>query len=255
MKNINLFSACEKPSLHMLDLACGNLRFESFLQQHLISFNHNSEDNKQSLKKWLPKTKVWAVDNCKDLLSWSKTADAPKIPTFSGDLADDALPEVLEVQFCNFDIVNSLLTEKSMSLSRRFSLPLCDLSVCFGFMHHIPTASLRKKLLSELVSYTNSGGFICVSFWCFMDNDRLARKARATHKQAMDDLNLPPLDDGDWLLGWKDVEGAYRYCHHFTQDEIDALVTSLDNHVRVVDKFVADGRTKDVNTYLVLQVC
>ena len=98
------------------------------------------------------------------------------------------------------------------------------------------------------------GGFVIVSLWRFLENPPLARKAEATHEHALAELGLPPLDAGDRLLGWRDEPGAYRYCHSFTDGEIDALAASVGHAATEVARFRADGRDGALNSYLVLQV-
>ncbi|MDR0347473.1 MAG: class I SAM-dependent methyltransferase, partial [Coriobacteriales bacterium] len=60
-------------------------------------------------------------------------------------------------------------------------------------------------------------------------------------------------DTNDYLLGWKNVPGAYRYCHSFTEAEIDALVESVASSAPVISRFSSDGRGDKLNTYLLLQ--
>ena len=110
--------------------------------------------------------------------------------------------------------------------------------------------------LAELVRAATSGGFVMVSFWQFMDSPDLASAAKASHAQASAQLGLSPdaFDEGDYLLSWQNQAGAVRYCHHFTDEEIDDLVASLGNMAQVKARFKSDGRTGMLNTYLVLQV-
>ena len=77
---------------------------------------------------------------------------------------------------------------------------------------------------------------------------------QVTHAQALDELRLPTLDQGDFILGWKNKPNAYRYCHHFAEEEIDALAASVADRADVAARFLADGRTGDMNSYLVLRV-
>lgn len=96
---------------------------------------------------------------------------------------------------------------------------------------------------------------MAVSLWQFMNNSTLAAKAEVTHAQAIKALGLAPgkLDEGDYLLGWKNVEGAWRYCHHFSDEEVGRLVAAVSNRAHVIDSFEADGRTGAMNRYVVLQ--
>lgn len=131
--------------------------------------------------------------------------------------------------------------------------PPCDLAVSFGFLHHVPLPGWREQVLAALVGKTRPGGFAIVSLWRFLENPDLARKARASHRRALAETGLGPLGEGDRLLGWKDVPGAWRYCHSFSDAEIDCLAASVAASAVEVGRFRADGRTGDLNTYLVLQ--
>lgn len=94
-----------------------------------------------------------------------------------------------------------------------------------------------------------------MSLWQFMNNAALAAKVRATHAQASEALGLAAdaFDEGDYLLGWKNVEGVWRYCHHFSDEEVGRLIDAVSSRARLVDVFEADGRTGAMNKYLVLQ--
>ncbi len=49
---------------------------------------------------------------------------------------------------------------------RAFRCPLADISVCFGFMHHVPSCQYRvREPLHALVRQTRPGGIIAISFW------------------------------------------------------------------------------------------
>lgn len=198
--------------LRVFDLACGNLRFESYLAQEL-SFE------------------AYAVDNCEGLV-----------------------PEMEHVRFRNLDVVDTLLHGEGTRLNQLYDAPRAHLSACFGFMHHVPMRHLREEVLRSLVDQTVPGGLVCVSFWAFMNNAQLAAKAQETHAQGMADLGLSDFEEGDYLLGWKNKPGVYRYCHHFGEEEVGALAASVADKADVVARFLSDGRTNDMNSYLVLKV-
>ena len=58
------------------------------------------------------------------------------------------------------------------------------------------------------------------------------------------------LEEGDFLLGFGHDAEAVRYAHHFSQQEIDNLIASVG--CSIADRFDADGRDQDANTYLCL---
>jgi SAM-dependent methyltransferase len=221
-------SICEPKSLSVLDIASGNARFEDFLQESLPEIVID----------------YYAVDNSIEMASGRQTQNL----------------DVLDLM-----IKAAVLEDKYITVNELLEAPLCDLSVSFGFMHHIPSQELRKALLNAMISNTKLGGFIIVSFWQFLKSIDLAHKAKVVHKQALAELDsVSPfsngdelqtaLDKGDYFLGWQDKVAAYRYCHSFSESEIDALVASVAERTKLVAHFSADGRTQNLNSYIVLEV-
>lgn len=202
----------------VFDVACGNLRFERFwlseLPEHDVAF--------------------YATDSCDALVREARSSEA------------------LSVRYQPFDVLEALM--QGESLADAWEAPPCDAVVSFGFMHHVPFVEHRQALLDELIAQTRPGGQVAVSFWQFLNSPELAKKAYSTHRQALLDLNLPPLDEGDYMLGWMNAPGAYRYSHSFSEAEIDSLVASASDKASVAARFSADGRTQNLNSYIVLQV-
>ncbi len=147
---------------------------------------------------------------------------------------------------------------RTSALDTAFPHANCDLAVCFGFMHHVPGAELRRAVLSRLIDGVRPGGIVVVSFWQFMNDERIARKAARSLDLA---LAQPPfagfasssLEEGDHLLGWQADDAAFRYCHHFSTTEIDQLAASVSPLAAPIDTFSADGSNHSLNRYLVLQ--
>ena len=191
------------PRLTLLDLACGNLRFE-----HFLSSEH-------------PRLHAWAIDHDKAL---AQADGAESFPC---------------VTFVPLDILGTLLSGES--LTDALPVPPCDMSVCFGFMHHVAFPQHRAAVLRALVEHTKPGGIVVTSFWQFARSPRILAKAQ------------PLPDVGDYLLGWQDRTDVHRYCHSYADDEIDELVASLNGDVHVVERFQADGKTNNLNCYVVLR--
>ena len=209
--------AGEKPSV--LDIGCGNLRFTRFLCD----------------EAGIVPAKYFAVDNCRPLVE-------------SGDVDE----QVSELAFIELDVIKSLLDN---TLSSRLTAPPCDLVVAFGFLHHVPGAKNRLKLLRTLLEKTKPGGFVCVSFWQFMNNQKLADKAHETTAQGLQALGIDAseLEKNDYLIGWQGKAETWRYCHHFSQEELDKLLVSLGSDVQVCAQFSADGKENNLNRYVILQ--
>lgn len=209
--------AGEKPSV--LDVGCGNLRFARFLCD----------------EAGIVPAKYFAIDNCRPLVE-SGEAD-----THVSDLA-----------FIELDVIKSLLDN---TLSSQLTVPACDLVVAFGFLHHVPGTKKRTELLLTLLDRTKPGGFVCVSFWQFMKSQKLAAKAKETTAQGLQALHIDAseLEENDHLIGWQDRADAWRYCHHFSQEELDKLLTNIGSDVRVCAQFSADGKENNLNRYVILQ--
>lgn len=209
--------AGEKPSV--LDIGCGNLRFARFLYD----------------EAGIVPEKYFAVDNCRPLVE-----------------SGEAGAHVSELAFIELDVIKSLLDN---TLSSRLTVPACDLVVAFGFLHHVPGAQKRTQLLRTLLDKTKPSGFVCVSFWQFMNSQKLAAKAQETTAQGLRALGIDAseLEEHDYLIGWQDKANTWRYCHHFSQEELDELLVSLGSDVHVCAQFSADGKDNNLNRYVILQ--
>lgn len=227
-------SSCDSPMLSVLDVACGNLRFGDFLAHTLKTSCVSAKSNDAAQAH--VSVAYYAVDNCVSLARHS---------AFS-------LP--WDVEFAQIDIVEELISKHTSGL-RDSNFPAVDLSLCFGFMHHVPTHAARVTLIRELLGATRSGGSCALSFWQFMNNPKLASRAQETTAEALDKLGMAQadLEPNDFLLGWQEHPDAWRYCHHFDAVEIDALVDASSDLAELQECFSADGRTGNLNRYLVFR--
>lgn len=224
----------------VLDVACGNLRFEIFLASQLLE----------------RQIQVWALDSCDELLP--QTCAGTLVEKVNADEADtpDATDVHLQINYLHCDVMEAIGSSKVFT----YGIPQADISVSFGFMHHVPLPEWRVQLLNSLIEATKPGGFVCVSFWEFLADEGLAAKAYKTHERALAELgpvwgfSSADFNDGDFLLGWRNTPGAYRYCHSFSTSEVDALIATVSSRAECVARFRADGRTETLNEYIVLQV-
>lgn len=247
--------------LTILDLGCGNLRFERFLAERTNA-----------------PLRVTALDNCPDLASpeigalsaafphslrSSSAASKTKEEDDSGQGANP--PEKTIVDLRALDIVESLLDG---TFADRLPRNSHDLAVAFGLMHHLPTFALRARVLEGLLGSLRPGDFAVVSFWQFLNDPRLAAKAATVTAEGRAAHRLPTFHENDFLLGWQHAEGVYRFCHHTPEDEIDALLAAIREPsapstsgrtppaplpFREIARFSADGKQENLNRYLILQ--
>ena len=215
-------------TLGIVDLACGNLRFEHFLLDALPQTTFD----------------FTALDNCAAL-------------PHCGFFTNIASCLRARIHFTQTDLVSALLNQHELPCARNTA----QLCTAFGFMHHVPGFDARTQLLREMCRITAGGGVFAVSLWRFMDEPHLAQKAHASQSAALPVLhealgeNEVSLDENDYLLGWQDATGVFRYCHHFADEEITRLTewATAQLPVSLVARYDADGRTGTLNTYLVFR--
>ena len=231
----------------VLDFACGNLRFHEFLNTAL------------------PEAEIdyYALDNSLDLIPENSTVNFQNLDVLAALLSQTpalpapALPTPMQAQAPTQASVSTTPTQATPTqpnkLSQLISAPACDLTVCFGFMHHVPTYDYRTQILETLLGKTKSGSYLAVSFWQFMQNENLAAAAIATHQKAIAELGFSDLDYNDYIIGWNNIKSAYRYCHSFTDFEIDELTASIEAQAKLVARFSADGSGNALNSYVILR--
>ncbi len=208
--------------LRVLDVACGNMRFADFLERELPGCD----------------VSYFAVDDCGGLVPEFEQTDG------------------FARNFQNLDIVGGLAAADGLASS--IAAPACDAVCCFGFMHHVPSFALRAQLLAALVEKAAPGGIVCVSFWQFMNDGKFAKKVEAWNAAARTNFagrDFSALEPGDYFLGWQNEPGLWRYCHHFEQREVDALLAAAcaGGSAKEIARFLADGKSGAMNCYVVLQ--
>lgn len=216
----------EGRSLQVLDLACGNLRFERFLAERLLGAGGS---------RAACELRIHAIDGCDELAGARPLASAG-----------------VTVSYTHLDVAELLLS--GGDLARQLGPRVCDLSVCLAFLHHLALPEQRERVLDALVGVTRPGGFVAISFWQLSQSDRLLARARATTEEARTRLGLDDLGEGDYVLGWQGRTDVLRFCHDFSEEEIDALSASVRPRAREQARFSADGTGGNLNRYLVLRV-
>lgn len=121
----------------VLDIACGNLRFERYLES-LVGH-----------------VEACCVDVDAELVATGTTRDPVRliITDVTTSLIDDTFSDILK------------------------DVGPVDLAVAFGFMHHVPVLDLRVRLARAMLGRVRTGGCAVCSFWQFSRDDRIMRKA------------------------------------------------------------------------------
>lgn len=119
----------------------------------------------------------------------------------------------------------------------------------FASLHHLPGLDLRLGLLSKVKALLTSGGQFIFSNWQFLNSPRLKSRILpwATLK-----LQPSDVDEGDFLLDWRQGGQGLRYVHHFTPDELNSLAERLGYSIR--ETFLSDGQGGRLGLYQVWEV-
>jgi SAM-dependent methyltransferase len=182
----------------------------------------------------------------------TKALPTAQIEFYTVDTCDELLPQLPVTNHQRLDILAVL--QRGLSLNEQITAPPCDLSVAFGLMHHVPLRAYREEVLASLLRQTHPGGCVAVSLWQFARDAALRNRAQDSTARAVRELELSALEDNDYLLGWQNLPHTYRYCHSFTDAEIDQLIESVAKDAVLLSRFTSDGRTDDLNTYLIFEV-
>ena len=151
------------------------------------------------------------------------------------------------VAYSHIDILENLLNGGGINPGER----TYNAAVSFGFMHHIPTQRLRSAFMRAFLETLEPNGIAAFSFWQFLKDEKMAKRAGATTREAVSAHDLQ-LEQNDFVVGWDNQPGALRYCHSFTEEEVDELVDSLYDLGTCVDRFNSDGRNGVMNGYAVI---
>ncbi len=251
------------PLVHrILDVACGNVRFKSFLEGALpnATWDYRAVDACEQLVGAPAGVAFMPCDIVATLIEGRALPFAPSGSEGAGTAPASGEPTGVAFVPAGSagDAREDAPREDAVRKSAGSEGANADLTVCFGFFHHVPGCAARERLLRALCAATVPGGLVAVSLWRFMDEPGLAKKAHESHEAALRHfaeqglcLNL---DANDYLLGWQQAQGVFRYCHHFADEEVMALAASVSNVAQLADCFHADGRTGDLNEYLVFRV-
>lgn len=208
----------EDDPLKVLDLACGNLRFEHFLENALPNQRFD----------------VIGIDSCPELFLRGKRGF-----------------ERSHIEFEQRDLIGDLLaSEPAADLSHLPESWHPDLVVSFGFFHHIPARKLRERFLAGLLDMIGSGGVLAISCWRYLEDAGLCAKAMRALDAAPDSI-AEDLEPGDGFLGWQEDLSALRYCHSFSDGEISAFEEMGNARGLTTTTYRADGKSGELDSYLV----
>lgn len=117
-----------------------------------------------------------------------------------------------------------------------------DLVVAFGLTHHVPNHGFRLKWFNKIRTLLNPNAILILTFWHYHLDKRFEKKA-------------VKIEGGknDYMLSWNNYKSQRLY-HLYTKDELSKIKSQYrNNDVELVDEFESDGRTNNLNKYLVFR--
>jgi SAM-dependent methyltransferase len=204
--------------LRVLDLGCGNGRFGAWLMHRAT----------------VP-TRYLGIDASAPLLDRAREAFRASPPHFEVELEvldflDGAGPEALPEG--PFDLIG-----------------------VFGVLHHVPGEDLRRRLVVALAERLAAGGRLVLTAWQFGAKARFERSllsdAEVRARAEQWGFDADDLEPGDHFLGFGGDASVPRYCHALGEAEIDSLTRA--SGLALVDAYLADGKSGDLNAYRVLE--
>lgn len=160
---------------------------------------------------------------------------------FSPPLLRDAgvQPEGFSARFMQADLTQLSTIQNQLLVGGNWSRVMA-----FAVLHHIPSTKLRLDILRTVHGLLSLDGLFIHSNWQFLNSEKL--KARIQDWEAVGLAEIK-MEEGDYLLDWRNGGRGLRYVHHFDEEELNGLATA--SRFEVVNAFFSDGETGNLNLY------
>ena len=116
--------------------------------------------------------------------------------------------------------------------------------LAFSVLHHLPGHDLRHRVLEQVRGLLTPRGRFIHSEWQFLNSPRLLARL-----QPWDLVGIDPaeLEQGDYLLDWRDGGTGLRYVHYFNEPELQRL--AQETGFQVIKTFYSDGKEGNLGLY------
>ncbi len=195
----------------VLDVGCGNGRFAAFLAVHAEPYTY------------------LGIDASEALLERARAQPGAAAHAF---------------QYCD------VLADPERSVD--WPQARYDVVVAFGLLHHVPSRVARAALVARMADRVAPGGLLALTAWRFADGARFESHRvpwAAYNEGAAEPIDTSELEAGDCLLRFGAEPGPPRYCHAI--DDAETAGWSEAARLTLVDDFRSDGRSGDLNRYVV----
>ncbi len=234
--------------LNFLDIGCGNLRLEHFFESVATHYGFDASDIS------------WHCVDHSEALVVTDPAYGATAHEHSSTFAVNF--QALDINAClaqGVSIAEAIVSCAANSSAAALEHTACfkgfDAVFCLALMHHIPLFEWRIELLKAALDLAAPTAEFAVSFWQFEKSTKLLAKAQAATEYArQNDIIRLNRGSGDYVMGWQDDLSHLRYCHSFSDAEIDEIIEVLQAcspDIYVADRYSSDGRSGDLNCYVV----
>ena len=102
------------------------------------------------------------------------------------------------------------------------SQPVYDFVLAFAVLHHLPGELNVVRVLQQIRRFLAPGGKFIFSVWQFLNSPRLRERIQDWSEIG---LSTSQVEQGDYLLDWRQGGHGLRYVHAFTADELESLAS------------------------------
>jgi len=124
--------------------------------------------------------------------------------------------------------------------------PSFDLIAIFGVLHHIPGYENRRQLLRNLKNLLSAKSLLVFSIWNFLQSPSLKKRVQPWSTISLENQ----VEENDYLLDWKKGVQSLRYCHIFTNEEINSLCS--ESSLKILKTYSSSASGDRYNKYFVL---
>lgn len=151
----------------------------------------------------------------------------------------EAQPEGFSARFLAMDLTKLPTNVEQLLVRSNWSVV-----TAFAVLHHIPSMELRLDILRCIHMLLRKDGFLVHSNWQFLNSEKL--KARIQPWDAAG-MSSSEVDEGDYLLDWRNGGAGLRYVHYFDEQELNELAKA--GHFQVADSYFSDGEGGRLSLY------
>jgi SAM-dependent methyltransferase len=160
---------------------------------------------------------------------------------FSLPLLRDA-ESTLGVEFREVDLTKlSAFSGQLLAVSGLWSVV-----TMFATMHHIPSNEIRLGILKTVKKLLKPNGKFILSNWQFLNSEKLKARIQPWSRVGLAEADV---DEGDYLLDWRNGGEGLRYAHHFSAEELPGLAGQAE--MSLSESFLSDGENGRLGLYQV----